>query len=218
MKSDKMSYIENPVQIITRRYAPQNQKIVIDYPVVVGLPNPAVQQKLNTSIINLVNRLMHDQTEQLINQGYKQLNLNVQGFYEIKTNERGVLSLSIGNYTIAIPAAHGMTIIKSLTFDIQTGREYQLYDLFKPGSDYVKVLSGIISQQIKQRNIILLNGFKSIKPNQDFYIADKVLVIYFQLYELTAYVFGFPQFPVSVYEIQDIVREDGPLGKMSING
>jgi hypothetical protein len=60
-------------------------------------------------------------------------------------------------------AAPGLTIIKSLTFDIKTGRNYQLY-------------------------------------------------------ELTPYVFGFPQFPISVYEIQDIIREDAPLGVMLING
>jgi len=48
--------------------------------------------------------------------------MTVQGWYEIKTNEKGVLSLSIGNYTIAYPAAHGLTIIKSLTFDISTAK------------------------------------------------------------------------------------------------
>lgn len=43
-------------------------------------------------------------------------------------------------------------------------------------------------------------------------------MIYYQLYELTAYVFGFPQFPISVYEIQDIIKENGPLGVMLMNG
>jgi hypothetical protein len=34
------------------------------------------------------------------------------------------------------------------------------------------------------------------------------------LYEIAAYVYGILYFPISVYEIQDIITEDGPLGKM----
>jgi hypothetical protein len=140
----------------------------------------------------------------------------VVGQYETKTNQRGVLSLSISNYAFA-GGAHGLTIIKSLTFDMQTGRLYQLADLFKPGSDYVRRLSGIVALQIKERQIDLLGEFTGIRPDQDFYIADKCLVIYFQLYEITPYVFGFPMFPISVYQIEDIIDEQGPLGKMTEN-
>lgn len=82
----------------------------------------------------------------------------------------------------------------------------------------MKKLSDIVLKQIKEREIDLLGEFKPVKPNQDYYIADKSLVIYYQLYEITPYVFGFPQFPISVYEIQDIINEDGPLGVMLING
>ena len=60
----------------------------------------------------------------------------------------------------------------------------------------------------------MINEFTTIRPEQDYYIADKALVIYFQLYELTPYAYGFPYFPISVYEIQDIIDENGPLGRM----
>lgn len=138
----------------------------------------------------------------------------VWGYYEVKTNERRVLSLTLSNYAYTHKAAHGMTYMKGLTFDVDSGKEYALKDLFKPGSPYVQILSKIINEQIKKRDILLLNGFSTIKPDQDFYIADKCLVIFFQLYEITAYVFGFPMFPISVYELEDIIDENGPLGKM----
>lgn len=89
--------------------------------------------------------------------------------------------------------------------------------MFKPGSDYVKRLSALIQEQIKVRDIQLLNEFTAIRPDQDFYLADKSIVIYFQLYELTAYVYGFPMFPISVYELQDIIDENGPLGRLAQN-
>ena len=139
------------------------------------------------------------------------------GTYELKNNQRNVLSLTLSNYSYYYNAAHGMTNITSLTFDLEKGRLCELKDLFKPSSNYVDTISKLIHDQIKQRNIMLINDFTVIRPNQYFYIADKTLVIYFQLYELTPYVFGFPMFPISVYDIQDIIDEDGPLGRMAIN-
>ncbi|NMB98166.1 MAG: DUF3298 and DUF4163 domain-containing protein [Clostridiaceae bacterium] len=213
-----MDIIQNPVYIVTQRMVSPNGDMIVDYPVVVSMSNQAVQYRINRAILDLVNKLYNEQIRRLIEQGYKDISrLSVQGWYEIKTNERGVLSLSIGNYTFPYPAAHGLTIIKSLTFDINTGKIYELKDLFKPNSDYVKKLSAIVNEQIKQRDIPLLSPFKGIKPDQDYYIADKVLVLYFQLYDLAPYAYGFPQFPISVYSISEIITEDGPLGRMMVN-
>jgi hypothetical protein len=195
-----------PAQVFTVSVIRPNFKVY--YPAVWGLQNSAAQYIINNTIIGLVNELIK-------NQFYPDESFipDVTGTYEIKNNQRNILSLTIENYTYA-GGAHGLTLLKSLTFDIKTGKNYELKELFKDGADYVKVLSDIISSQIKDRNIFTLNEFKSIKPDQDFYIADKVLVVYFQLYEITPYAFGFPYFPISVYEIKDIIDEEGPLGKM----
>jgi len=205
-----MSNIQLPLQLITRKITKPNLEVF--YPVIVAGTNPNAMQKMNQQIYNLVNKL-------IIDQGYYQSpqTTSVTGYYEIKTNERGVLSLTVINYTYKQFAAHGLTIIKSLNFDINTGRNYQLFELFKPGSDYQKKLSGIIERQIKERDIPLLDEFKGVSPTQDYYIADKALVIYYQLYDLTAYVYGFPHFPISVYEIQDIINENALLGVMAVN-
>ncbi|MBU7006905.1 DUF3298 and DUF4163 domain-containing protein [Phosphitispora fastidiosa] len=209
-----MSYIP-ALQIITQRITLQGNSY-IDYPVLVGMVNTAIQDKINYTILSMVNKLYNAQVRQLLNQGYPHiLPMDIMGWYEIKTNERGILSLSLGNYTMTYPAAHGWTTIKSLTFDIQTGKLYQLYDLFKPDSNYMQVLSDLISAQIKARNISLISPYKGIKPcSQDYYIADKALVIYYQLVEFTAYANGFPVFPISVYEIENLIKPGAPLDKM----
>jgi len=205
-----MSFIKLPVQIIVRKITMPNLEVT--YPFVVDEENPGAMQKINSSILNKVKELIKEQ-------GYYQnpKETQVDGYFEIKTNERGVLSLSIINYTYVYHAAHGLTIIKSLNFNTESGKNYELSELFKPESDYKKILSDIIEKQIKERQIPLLDGFTGIKPDQDYYIADKALVVYYQLYDLTPYVYGFPQFPISVYEIQDIINENGLLGVMLIN-
>lgn len=191
----------------------QQQGMTIYYPQVVNLPNPNVQQAINQIIFQVMQTLIQQQYEQQDAESFTEM----IGTYEIKTNERDILSLSLSNYAIAFQHAHGLTLMKSLTFDVQTGRLYQLGDLFKPGSNYVKVLSEIVQNQIIKRDMQLLNDFSGIAPDQDFYIADKSLVLYFQLYEITPYYVGFPMFPISVYELQNIIDENGPLGRMAVN-
>ncbi|MEO4052345.1 DUF3298 domain-containing protein [Solibacillus sp. CAU 1738] len=203
--------ISFPVSIQTMNVYSDQQKVVY-YPQVCSMQNLELEK--------YINRLIVRETQQLIDKQVGNMPTIVQemlGSYEIKNNQRNVLSLSLSNYTYHYHAAHGMTYIKSLTFDLQKGVYCQLKDLFKPGSDYVRRLSLLIHEQIKQRNIQLLEDFTVIRPDQDFYIADKVLVIYFQLYEITPYVEGFPMFPISVYDIQDIIDEEGPLGRMAQN-
>ncbi|HAQ06843.1 MAG TPA: hypothetical protein DCR24_04690 [Bacillus bacterium] len=180
---------------------------------------PRLFSTQNQEMERPINRSISKQTQQIINEQVGNMPTTVEemiGYYEIKNNQRNVLSLSLINYTYHYHAAHGMTYIKSLTFDLEQGKQSELKDLFKPGSNYVERISAIINRQIAERNIQTLNGFTAIRPNQDFYIADKSLVIYFQLYEITPYVFGFPMFPISVYEIQDLINEEGPLGRMAV--
>lgn len=182
----------------------------IYYPEVVGLQNARVQQAINQNIVQL--------SQLLINQQYQQQGVNhfaeMIGTYEIKTNERGILSLTLSNYAIAPQHANGLTITTSLTCDVETGQVYQLKDLFKQGSRYVDKLSKLVKQQIKNRDIPIINDFTKIAPEQDFYIADKVLVLYFQPLEITPHYYGAPMFPIPIYAIEDIIDKNGPLERM----
>ncbi|UFT99287.1 DUF3298 and DUF4163 domain-containing protein [Radiobacillus kanasensis] len=200
-----------PVNIKTEVIS-EGPKKTVYYPQIYGIKN--------YSLLSYINKKIVEGTQELIDLQYGDIPTSVEeviGQYEIKNNQRQVLSLSLSNYTYHKQAAHGMTYIKSLTFDLEEGKLCKLSDLFKPGSNYVERLSTLIKEQIKERDIQLLDDFTKIEPNQDFYIADKALIIYFQLYEITPYVFGFPMFPISVYDLQDILKEDGPLGRMAVN-
>ncbi|WP_339229714.1 DUF3298 domain-containing protein [Oceanobacillus sp. FSL K6-2867] len=203
--------ISLPTEIQTFQISDGANKTVY-YPRVFLTHNHELEQAINRSIVL--------KTQQLIDQQVGDSPTTLEemlGYFEIKNNQRDVLSFTFTNYAYRYHAAHGMTFINSLTYDLKKQQPCELKDLFKPGSNYVERLSQLIQEQIKQRDIPLINEFKEIAPNQDYYIADKTIVIYFQLYDLTPYVFGFPMFPISVYDIQDIINEDGPLGRMAEN-
>lgn len=200
-----------PVSIEPRMIS-NGPKQVVYYPKVVRMRSRNFQRTINRTIVAETQKLIHEQVGNMPSTVEE-----MQGSFEIKNNQREVLSLSLSNYTYHAHAAHGMTFIRSLTFDLEKEKICSLKDLFKPGSDYVKRLSDLVAAQIKERDIPLLGEFTGIRPDQDFYIADKALVIYFQLYEITPYVAGFPMFPISVFDLQDIIEESGPLGRMAVN-
>lgn len=185
---------------------------IVYYPHVFFNEDHFWQFQMNEAIINQVKKQISGQVGAMPTTVEEML-----GLYEIKNNQREVLSLTLSNYTYHQDAAHGMTVINSLTFDLKKKQICKLEDLFKPGSNYVKRLSALIDIQIQERDLPLLEDFKGIRPDQDFYIADKTLVIYFQLYEISAYVFGFPMFPISVFDLVDLIDENSPLGRMAVN-
>ncbi|WP_353093597.1 DUF3298 and DUF4163 domain-containing protein [Tissierella praeacuta] len=194
-----------PIEIKTLKL--EMNRLEIYYPQVYGLEDIYVEDMINNSILEAI-------YNQIVQQGYyENPEMQISGTWELKNNDKGILSLTLINYEFS-GGAHGLTLVKGLTFDIKTGRLYELKDLFKPGSDYVKVLSEEVEEQIEDRKIQTLGEFKGIRPNQDFYISDLSLTIFFQEYEIAPYVYGILYFPISIYEIQDIIDENGPLGIM----
>lgn len=197
-----------PLLIQTKKLPHASSKVKVYYPVITQMRDAIIQRKLNSTIIHTLNELLVEQNF------YAKELVELLASFEIKNNQRGILSLNLIVYSFT-GGAHGMTIIKSLTFDTKTGKQYELNDLFKPGSDYVKKLSDIIREDIKKWDVQLLYPpFKEIRPYQDFYIADTSLVIYFQLYEITPYVWGFPYFPIPILDLADIIQPQGPLDRM----
>lgn len=200
-----MNTWQSPVQVIARHLV--QPRLDIYYPELSGLANQQVQEKLNKRIVKQVMTMIQKQ-------GYeKEPQTVITGGFEVKTNQRAIISVTNNHYAYS-GGAHGLTMQRSLTMNTVTGDIYTLKDLFKPGANYTKTLNAIIKRQIKERDLPLLSDFKGIAPNQYFYLADKALVLYFQLYELLPYAAGIPYFVIPVYELQNIVAEDGPLGKM----
>lgn len=199
-----MASLKLPVNIMSVPYV--TPTINVYYPQVYGL-----QMNIQTKINRDINRLLFEVIAQL---QQPDLTTYISGMYEIKTNERGVLSLTL-NYLGDFHGAHPVTVVKSLTTDTETGKDYKLGELFKPDSDYLTILSEKIESQIVIRNIPLLEEFTGIGPDQDYYVADKSLVIYFQQVEISPYYVGFPYFVIPIYDIEDIILERGPLGQLT---
>lgn len=185
----------------------EREHVSVYYPQVEGLGNTEVEMSINQRILNLV--------EDLINsQNVDDAVVEITGSYLVRLNKKSLLSLRFEVYSYREMAAHGMTVVKSLTFDLNSGRVYQLEDFFRPDSGYIQYISKQIKRQIVQEDIPLIADFNSIDENQDYYLSDKFLIIYFQLYEYTPYVYGIPQFHISLEELEPYFRNNSPLYRL----
>ncbi|PIC80685.1 hypothetical protein CSV75_02520 [Sporosarcina sp. P18a] len=199
--------MKNPAVIVTYHISNTKPKVDVYYPVITQLDDPKIQQKLNQVLFKEMNNMLTD------NNYYDPSLVEMIATYEIKNNQRDLFSINLIVYSFT-GGAHGMTYVKSLTFDTKTGRQYKLQDMFKPGSPYVQRISEYIRRHIQQWKTPVLEPFTKIKPDQDFYIADTSLVVYFQLYEISPYVAGFPYFPIPLLDLQDIIKPNSPADRM----
>ncbi|AQS60034.1 DUF3298 and DUF4163 domain-containing protein [Desulforamulus ferrireducens] len=173
----------------------------ITYPRVSGLKNKAVQTEINELIEEQVNKVLPKDNCQT----------STFGKYEVKLNQKGLLSLVLYFYTIPEQAANGLNIQKSITVDLATGKVYELEDLFKPGSRYRMVLNNIIRQQIEEKGLTLIREFTGITDNEDFYLTEDSLVVYFQELEYTIHADGTPEFVIPYQRIEHLLRSDSPI-------
>jgi len=197
-------------QIVEERIEQNGINIV--YPQVTGLPDPEVQERINRAIEDRVQGLIAEQRQWPDTSGLKIQEMI--GTYKIGVNKNGILSVRLENYMYPEHAAHGTTMVKSVTVDLETGKVYTLGDLFQRGTDFIMILNQMIRQQFKERDLPMINEFRGITVNQDYYLTPKNLVIYFQAYEYTPGYVGIPEFEIPYRKIINYINEDGPIGRL----
>ncbi|NPV89892.1 MAG: DUF3298 domain-containing protein [Firmicutes bacterium] len=204
---------KSPVQIITKEIVIPGKLVNILFPFIGYLKDQGIQKRINDTIYDsqLFVKEHKGQERKPEEIWYKD---EESGWYQIKTNEFSILSLLFYYRSFSYPAWRPRTEANSLTFDIRSGKNFKLHELFKPGNEYIKILSDQIKEQIKRRKIDLLIKFESIKPDNDFYIADKCIVVYFQPNEYACTAQGFLYFPIQIYDIEDIIPENSILDRL----
>lgn len=123
--------------------------------------------------------------------------------YEVKLNNSSYVSILQSIYTYS-GGAHGMTMRYSMTADRATGEIVKLADLFADKT-YLNVLNELAQDQNKDKYLfdqVQLTG------EEDFYLTDKGLTVYFQLYEVAPYAAGFVEYFFPYDEIAPLMSKN----------
>ncbi|ACO86909.1 WG repeat-containing protein [Clostridium botulinum] len=202
--------LNNQYKVIEEKYKP-NKDYLVYYPKVKGMGDKDLEDEVN-------NRLKSLSEVKPIEENV-QLEYNYLGDFKIEFFNKNLLELELDGYNFHFGAAHGIPSKIYTKIDLTTGEFYELKDLFKEDSDYVKVLSDIIGQQIKNNpeySYIFPDTYNGIKEDQPFYVSQNTLYIYFYPYEIAPYAAGFPTFKIPYKDIIDIINEAGAFW-MSFN-
>lgn len=174
---------------------------VLFWPSLQELPDYAVQRKLNHVLQEELDRLSADAAQMQ--------KTAVQVDYLVNFNTANIVSLTIQEALYPELAAHPMKFLKAFTMNVRTGQTYRFAELFKPGSDYKARIDALIQQQIAAKGITFIAPYNGIKETeQEFYLTAGSVVVFYQIYEYTPYVYGILKFPIPYEQLADILQPE----------
>ena len=139
------------------------------------------------------------------------LKYNITSDYEVTYNEDNILSIvvTLYNYT---GGAHGNTEKTAYNFDLNTGKTGYLKDFFNEEDNYRKVILDEVRAQISKEPDKyfkdILNTLHGISYDQEFYLSNDGVVVYYDLYDIAPYVAGIPEFKIPYSKFEHGLRKD----------
>lgn len=189
--------------VIEKKYKP-NKDFLIYYPEIIGIGNQETLAKVNQSLKDLAGI-----KETPV---YLQLESNYMGDFEVAFFQKRLLVMEITGYNYSFGTVPGMPVKKYAHIDLITGEFYHLKDLFIPGSQYVKMISELIGNQMitgKKDSYVFPGSYKGIQSDQPFFISAEGLNVYFSPHEIIPQESCCLTFHVPFTDVLKIVNQRG---------
>lgn len=187
-------------------------KINLQIPVLEGTSSIEIQTAINTLIekdalafAEEIKSQGLESAEHSKKQGWEVRPYEASTSYKVTYKQKNIVSIACTYYRDTL-GAHGNSEIKTFNFDLSTGKQLVLKDLFYENESYLSIINGEIQKQIKLNSTEYFSekdqGFVSIRSDQPFGIEDGNVIIYFDPYEIAPYSTGAPQFklPFSLFK------------------
>lgn len=171
-----------------------------------------VNKKIRTDIMHFYEQSLKEAENFLDDFNLDNSNFVADSSFEVKKSTSNVISILVKYYKYS-GGAHGYYEYIPYNIDLRNGNFLVLKDLFKEEVDYKTLINNEIENQIKQlgkkeKDINDIYEFYGIKDNQKFYLEDKRIVIYFDLYDIAPYAAGIPEFPIPIDNIKNKIKEE----------
>lgn len=151
---------------------------------------------------------------QNLSDAYSTLTVN----YSLPYAAQDVYSVSMVVEIYYAGAAHPMNYVLPVNFNLRTGKVLTLADLFKPGSDYLKIISDYCTQQLTEQHkdvFIFPEGALPTEENyQTWTMRYDGLLVTFNPYQVTPYAAGRIDVLVPYYLLKPIFADDSPLQRV----
>lgn len=135
--------------------------------------------------------------------------------FELTSPPGDIFSIKFEMEGYVTGAAHPYHISRTANFDLEHGRDLALSELFKPGSDYLQLLSSYCISQLSSRDLILDEISAGAAPTSENYrnwnITADGFLITFDEYQVAPYAAGPQIVSVPYAELKAVLLEPGPL-------
>ncbi len=193
------------VKLVEKKQETENLKC--RWPEVVNFKNKEVEKKINAEIKEIAFDLYRASKEE-IEQGkqaerseaekdqewkkaFGKFEWEYYVEYEVPYNHNELVSIYFEQMFSSNRQAHPVNQSRAITVNTQNGKVLPLKDLFEPNSDYKTLLDSWMKEYLQKKKnelpllIKSMDEFKGIEPEQEFYLTDKALVIFYQMYKYT---------------------------------
>lgn len=207
--------LKNGLTIKTVKYRP-NRTVNVRYPELSGLRNQTVQQAINKRLADEFLAVVQAPSNDENFGGAIGQDSTYDADFTYGFCNKAILVLGREDYTFPFGAAHGMPTKQYYHIDLQTGKFYELKDLFKKGSNYLGSLNAILQKQVKTNGEemgVWVDEFTGISQDPLFILEKDCLKIYFSPYEIAPYAAGFPTFTIKYAEVMKLIDTNGALWK-----
>ncbi len=174
----------------------------VEYPVISGLPNETVQNMINAI-------LKRDSIYVPGKNGSPAGNYKYTCTFNVLYQQGDILNFMISSYIMPSGAAHGMPNEQSVIVNVKTGDSYTWKDIFNSSSDYLSQVSKIIENEDTKKELDTFEPFTGVRMEDQFYLTQNGITIYFTPYEWASYAQGFLYYPVSYSLVSNIVNKHG---------
>lgn len=175
----------------------------IVYPQLKGIENKNVESKINSFLKNkfiVEHNCEIDET----------LDIN----YKLQYAKNDIVNIIEQGYSYYKGAAHGNSTRNSIIINMKTGQIYTLESLFKKDADYISCISNKINNEMKKSDMALIKKFVHIDKDEQFYLTNDGIMVFFPPYKYTPYAEGFVEFKITYEELKDIIGKKSSLNQI----
>lgn len=220
-----VKFVPRQIRAANRRF---RYTIKARYPQAVGAARDARLAKMNRELLKMVTSGVTEFRGYF--KTYEKPMGSMGSYYEseyvvtLATND--LVSVAFGISTYGEGAAHPNHHTVTFNYDLRTGKELKLADLFKPNSDYLKVVSDYAIKDLIEQIRGEMSGDdpdtdwirEGAGPKEENYkswnLSPKGLEINFDPYQVASYAAGPHEVVIPLSALKDVIDPNGPLGRM----
>lgn len=189
-------------------YETDNGRVQIYQPRFKNFSDSEFQDKLNKEYDELVKRWQEIFLENSEKSALTECELSIQ--QEVKLKNKEFLSL-VGDAYSFTSGIHGTSRRVAKNIDLLNNKELKLVDLFMD-EGYEEALNNKISDILEKNpdkySDLWENPVLSKNHQEDFYLSDKGLVLFYPPYELSYYARGFVEFCIPYKELSGYLKDE----------